>query len=1086
MLALALCGLPSLGATIGTIVPHTAPLADIALDEARKRLYVLNATVSPPKVEIFNLTTKPPSPALGTSSIAVDPIPLSMALSPSRSATLGPQFLYVACYTSASIDVINLDTLTKVNTVRLSANPESVAVGYDGKVLIGTIGTSTGSGILSIYDPNASASNSVTSVVVAPAAPTVPTVPPPNSNAYLSGHSRMVATPDGKTIVGVHEQAAARAVWVYDVASATVLRSRTLNNSGSSASPPTGILAVSPDGSRFISGSILFDTASLLVLAQQSTSNAPFTFPTGANFATQTTQGGAVFTPDGGELLTAYNIVPVESPAAQVNTSMLLVNTPGNLLIQIGFQLPEQLSGKMVITSDGATIYAISESGFIQLPIGTLQSTSPIAVPDANIALLATDQCGVTAALNSATIPVRNAGGGKMTVTAQVLTTTSTSVTVKAASKSYGADVTVQINSTVSKTLGTATPDQLLIQSSEAVNIIPAVRIYQNNRNSEARGTIIPVDTGAGSLGLTDLVADTARTRLYIANPGLNRIEVFDTQQQQFLTPISVGQLPKSMALAGDGKTLYVANSGSEILTVVDVSKLAVAGTVAFPPLPFGSTLPIITPLLVVSTEQGPQVMMSDGSMWRVNGASVTPRTLNSLIFGTATTVSTPAQASFAASSEGAYALLLAGNGAGYLYSASDDDFIATRQIVSTPISSTYFGALSAGPNGAYFLVDGLQLNSSLTIVSTTDTGSTGGIPTPGGGGLPNPGGPTATTRPVSAVAAVNAQSFLRFSTPIRASASTAPTDAGLVELVDVNSQATTASANALEGPSTQVTGSARVNVSGRTMSYNAASSMVYAISTSGLSLIPMTPATTTNVPQVSGGGIVDLADFQPRIAPGGLFSIFGKNLASTAAYSSTPLPTLMGGVCVTLNNVAIPLLATSATQINAQVPPTLAAGTYPLVIRSVANQVASSSVNATVSKYAPAVFVDSQGAAIYHADGTRVDQYHPATRDEPLSIFATGLGVTTGGRVTAGVPSPSSPLAATASVAVNFGDPTISNSGVIVDWSGLVPGEIGVYQINCRIPGNHLSGNGLRVTLRIGGVASSTSGADVPLVYVD
>ncbi len=892
----------------------------------------------------------------------------------------------------------------------------------------------------------------------------------------------MVATPDGKTIVGVHEQAAARAVWVYDVASATVLRSRTLNNSGSSASPPTGILAVSPDGSRLISGSILFDTASLLVLAQQSTSNAPFTFTAGANFATQTTQGGAVFTSDGSELLTAYNIVPVESPTAQVNTSMLLVNTPGNLSIQTGFQLPEQLSGKMAITSDNATIYAISESGFIQLPIGTLQSTSPIAVPDANIALLATDQCGVTAALNSATIPVRNAGGGKMSVTAQVLNTTSTSVTVKAASKSYGADVTVQINSTVSKTLGTATPDQLLIQSSEAVNIIPAVRIYQNNRNSEARGTIIPVDTGAGSLGLTDLVADTARTRLYIANPGLNRIEVFDTQQQQFLTPIGVGQLPKSMALASDGKTLYVANTGSEILTVVDVGKLAVAGTVAFPPLPFGSTLPILTPLLVVSTEQGPQVMMSDGSMWRVAGNTVTPRTLNPLIFGTATTVSTPAQAAFAASSEGAYALLLAGNGAGYLYSASDDDFIATRQIVSAPISSTYFGALSAGPNGAYFLVDGLQLNSSLTIVSTTATGGT----TPGGG-LPNPFGPTtATTRPVSAVTAVNAQSFLRFSTPIRASAATAPTDAGLVELVDVSSQAATASANALEGPSTQVTGAARVNVSGRTMSYNAASSMVYAISTSGLSLIPMTPATTANVPQVSSGGIVDLADFQPRIAPGGLFSIFGKNLASTAAYSGTPLPTLLGGVCVTLNNVAIPLLATSATQINAQVPPTLAAGTYPLVIRSAANQVASSSVNATVSKYAPAVFVDSQGAAIYHADGTRVDQYHPATRDEPLSIFATGLGVTTGGKVTAGVPSPSSPLAATASVAVYFGDPTISNSGVIVDWSGLVPGEIGVYQINCRIPGNHLSGNGLRVTLRIGGVASSTSGADVPLVYVD
>jgi uncharacterized protein (TIGR03437 family) len=1082
VLAIALFELPSLGATFGTVVPHTAPVADIALDEARKRLYVLNATASPPTVDIYNLGTKPPSPALGTSSIAVDPVPLSMAMSPARSGTLGSQFLYVACYTSSTLDVINLDTMSKVNTVRLSANPESVAVGFDGKVLISTIGTSTGTGILAIYDPNASSTASaLTAVVVAPAAPTAPTLPAPNDNAYLAGHSRMVATANGATIIGVHEQAASRAVWVYDVASETVLRSRTLTNTGSNASPPTGILAVAPDGSRFISGSILFDTASLLVLAQQSTSNAPFTFTAGSNFATQTTQGGAVFLPDGSALLTAYNIVPVLSPAAQVNTSQLLVNAPTNLLVRMGYQLPEQLSGKMTITSDGAAIYAISESGFMQLPIGTLAQTSPIATPDTNVAFLATDQCGVTAALNSATIPVRNAGGGKMTITAQVLSSTSTSVNVKAAAASYGGNVTVQINSTVSKTLGTAAPDQLLIQSPEAVNIIPAVRVYQNNRNSEARGSIVAVDTGAASLGLTDMVADPSRARLYIANPGLNRIEVFDTGQQQFLTPIGVGQLPRSIALAGDGNTLYVANSGSEMLTVVDVSKLAVTGSVAFPPLPFGSTLPIVTPLLVVSTEQGPQAMMSDGSLWRVSGNTVTPRVLSPLIFGTATTVSTPADAAFAASAEGAYALLLAGNGAGYLYSASDDDFIATRQIVSTPITSTYFGPLSAGPNGDYFLAGGLQLNSSLTIVSTSDTG--GPVPV---GGLPAPGGPaTSTTRPVSAVEAVNAQSFVRFSTPIRASASTAPTDAGLVELVNVSTQATTASANALEGPLTEVTGSARVNVSGRTMAYASASSTVYVLTTSGLSVIPLTPA-GASAPQVTGGGVVNLADYTARIAPGGLVGIFGKNLAAAATYSSTPLPTVLGGVCVTLNNAAIPLLATAPAQINVQVPPTLAAGTYPLVIRSLANQLASSAVNVTVSKYAPAVFVDSQGAAIYHADGTRVDQYHPATRDEPLTVFATGLGVTTGGRVTAGVPAPSSPVASTASVALFFGNPGISNSAVIIDSSELVPGEIGVYQIACRIPGNHLSGNGLAVTLEIGGASSSTTGPDVPLVYVD
>jgi uncharacterized protein (TIGR03437 family) len=185
------------------------------------------------------------------------------------------------------------------------------------------------------------------------------------------------------------------------------------------------------------------------------------------------------------------------------------------------------------------------------------------------------------------------------------------------------------------------------------------------------------------------------------------------------------------------------------------------------------------------------------------------------------------------------------------------------------------------------------------------------------------------------------------------------------------------------------------------------------------------------------------------------------------------------------LNNTPLSLLATSPTQINAQLPPTLAAGRYPLVVRSLTGQAASSSINLTVSKYAPAVFVDAQGAALYHADGTRVNKDHPGTRDEHLTLYATGLGVTTGGRVTVGMPSPASPLAVTAAVSLYFGNPLIKEAAIIVDWSGLLPGSIGVYQINCRIPGAHINGDGLPITLKIGGVSSPTTGNNVPEVWV-
>ena len=46
--------------------------------------------------------------------------------------------------------------------------------------------------------------------------------------------------------------------------------------------------------------------------------------------------------------------------------------------------------------------------------------------------------------------------------------------------------------------------------------------------------------------------------------------------------------------------------------------------------------------------------------------------------------------------------------------------------------------------------------------------------------------------------------------------------------------------------------------------------------------------------------------------------------------------------------------------------------------------------------------------------------------------------------------------------------------------------GLVGVYQINARVPGFHLKGDALPVTLRIGGVSSPTTGPTAALVYVN
>jgi uncharacterized protein (TIGR03437 family) len=305
--------------------------------------------------------------------------------------------------------------------------------------------------------------------------------------------------------------------------------------------------------------------------------------------------------------------------------------------------------------------------------------------------------------------------------------------------------------------------------------------------------------------------------------------------------------------------------------------------------------------------------------------------------------------------------------------------------------------------------------------------------------------------------------------------------------MVDVTSGNTMFTTTTLEGRLSTVSGNGRSAISARGMVVDSAGATAYMLTTSGITVTPMTPQSPATAPVLSNNGVVNAGNYQATLAPGGLASIFGKQLAQNATSSANPLPTVMGGVCVTMNNQPLPLLMTSGTQISAQIPPSLVAGRYPVVVRAIDRQIPSQTSLVSVSKYAPAVLLDANGQTLlFHQDGTQVTKDHKAQRDEPLAMYATGLGVTTGGKVTAGVPAPSNPLAVTQPVQVFFGNPGYSQAAIIVDWSGLVPGMVGVYRMNLRVPGNHLKGDALPIQVRIGGVFSATTGTNVPYAAVE
>ncbi len=1129
-------------ATLGTVINVTGGAGDLVLDNNRNLLYLVRSQPIN-RIEVFSTTQR-----RVIATIPTDANPLAAALSPDGN------FLYVTCYDAASINVIDTRpaTPTIVRKVSLPARPEGIAVGADGRVLITTIGSGAGNllNTLLIFDPSITDTQSLATVPVAPPPPLPPTLPAPSGRTFLANRSQLLATRDGSKIIGLNAyQATNRVVFVYEAASGSVLRSRIVGDLST-------VLSIAPDGSKFMVGLRLFDTETLAVLAQQNAANAPFPLSSnitaqgfatvGQQFNLQANQGGSIFSNDGATVYSAFNLAPIQNPPARANVSQLLLNDSDNLSILDGIQLPENLAGKMVMSSDGSNLYALSESGFTIIPLDQV-TRNPLLQPSTGVVLLASDQCNsapegtrstvnllnlgrapgaVTAtatllqSLGGVAVPGLGVGGGGIIIgpgggapgggviivpptvpipglptipglnnAQQVVTQTAPSLRVLR----NGPDTAFEIayNFTNSRSLGTPAAHDFLITSPQAVNLPASIRVFQNSRNTESRGDLIPVQTAISpNEALTDMVADATRNRLYISNSGMNRVEVFDTRAKRFLAPIKVGQLPRSLAMSPDGATLYVGNSGGESISIIDLDQLRVTGRVKFPAIPFNGATAVISPSLLAVTQNGLQILMSNGTLWRVIGDEALPRRVSPVI-GTATI---PAPRTMVATPNGEYMLLLAGNGNAYLYDALVDDFVAARQVATAPIQG-YFGPVSAGPRGQYFLVNDIVLNQSLSPIA-----GTGGTGAGGGGAIPGrPGVPTvSTTRPVSAVFAASGTVYAKFSQPVRANANAVVTDTPQIELVNPATGATTRTVAALEGPVSTVTGTARVNTDGRTMAVDATLENAYVLTATGLTIVPLVTPAVTDRPQVPAAGIVNVGNFTASAAPNGLVSIFGQNLGASATAGTTPLPLTLGGTCVTLNNSPIPLLMTSTGQINAQIPPELAAGRYTLMIRSVDRKISSQTVQLTVAKYAPAVLADptSKRALVFRPNGEAVSVNRPAKRDEPLVMYAVGLGNPKGTfRLTSGTPAPAERLLETDALELYFkkvetaADKTRGfkvQEEMIVDWSGLVPGYVGLYQINFRVPGFHEKGDNLEVVLRIGGISSSITGPVVPLVAVE
>jgi uncharacterized protein (TIGR03437 family) len=230
-------------------------------------------------------------------------------------------------------------------------------------------------------------------------------------------------------------------------------------------------------------------------------------------------------------------------------------------------------------------------------------------------------------------------------------------------------------------------------------------------------------------------------------------------------------------------------------------------------------------------------------------------------------------------------------------------------------------------------------------------------------------------------------------------------------------------------------------------------------------------------VPAISPGGIVHGASFaKGGLAPGSIISVFGLGLAGAAAgAAAVPLPQSLAGSSLNIGGTGVPLYYASEGQVNAQVPYELPPGTpqaFLQVSRS-GSAFVTDAETITVIPARPGIFAvgapDGQGVVTDPA-GRLVNAGAPAAAGDVVVIYASGLGATDR-PVRTGEASPSDPPArAVAPVTV-----TVGGQPATVQFAGLTPGFVGLYQINVQIPSGVTPGSAVPLTVTQDGIASNT-----------
>ncbi|MGO9619516.1 MAG: putative Ig domain-containing protein [Bryobacteraceae bacterium] len=240
---------------------------------------------------------------------------------------------------------------------------------------------------------------------------------------------------------------------------------------------------------------------------------------------------------------------------------------------------------------------------------------------------------------------------------------------------------------------------------------------------------------------------------------------------------------------------------------------------------------------------------------------------------------------------------------------------------------------------------------------------------------------------------------------------------------------------------------------------------------------VTVLPANTNSAPQLAG--VLNAASFDLSnpglVVPGGYVSIYGDRMANAAQQASMPLPVSLGSTQLLLGGKPLPLLYVAPGQVNGLIPQSVSVDTEILltVQRGTAGSVP---VSAYVTGLQPGIFTtaqNGQGQGSILINGTPLvagagPGQQPVGRGQWIQIYATGLGAVAGPSGSTppadGQPAPMSgvPLFSTIATATA----TIGGVNAPVNFSGLAPGYVALYQVNAQVPSGAPVGSAVPLVL--------------------